>query len=174
MIAMARAIYKHDSALSSFRSTSKGKKLFEFCKRLPPKLLAMIREISLTKFELGSNVFYARGNAERVKFPDSSFDLVTIMYAFHEIPKTARYRILREARRLLKDGGILAIVDISPEYQPSPTMLAGEPYVLEYKKNIRRQMRLVQGFGDFQYKSIVPGHVCSWFLTRQRAEKTSV
>lgn len=109
---------------------------------------------------------YARGNAERLKLPSASFDLVTIMYAFHEIPMTARYRILREARRLLKAGGTLAVVDISSDYKPSPSMLAGEPYVLEYQKNIRKQMRSLQGFGDFHYKVVIPGHVCKWTLTR--------
>lgn len=71
-------------------------------------------------------LLFAQGNAERVKVAANSFDLVTIMYAFHEIPFNARYRILREARRLLKDGGTLAIIDISTDYNPSPAMLAGK------------------------------------------------
>jgi len=74
--------------------------------------------------------------------------------------------MLREARRLLRNGGTLAIVDISPEYEPSPTMLAGEPYVLEYKANIMKQMGSIQGFCDVQYHTIVPGHVGMWLLTR--------
>lgn len=89
---------------------------------------------------------FARVNAERTNLPAQSFDLVTIMYAFHEAPKYGRYLMLREVRRLLKHGGTLAVLDISPEYTPSDTMLAGEPYVLEYQKNIMKQMQKIQGF----------------------------
>jgi len=70
---------------------------------------------------------------------------------------------------VLRNGGTLAVVDISPEYEPSPTMLAGEPYVLEYKKNIVQQMKSIQGFSDIQYHTIVPGHVVLWLLTRDRS-----
>ena len=92
-------------------------------------------------------ISYARGKTERVKAPRGQFDVITIMYAFHEIPKIARYRILRETRRLLKPEGILAVVDINPQdYTPSPTMLAGEPYVIEYQKTIERQMWILKRY----------------------------
>lgn len=112
---------------------------------------------------------YSIGNAECTNLPKGSFDLVTIMYGFHEVPFLGRYRILREARRLLAPGGTLAIVDISTEYEPSPTMLAGEPYVLEYQKNIHAQLNALQGFDDCTYVNSVPGHVGTWFLTRKEA-----
>ena len=92
-------------------------------------------------------------------------------YAFHEIPKTARYRILREARRLLKDGGILAVVDISEDFVPPPSMLAGEPYVLEYQQNIMQQMKSIQGFENKKSVSVVPGHVRMWLQTRSNERK---
>jgi ubiquinone/menaquinone biosynthesis C-methylase UbiE len=113
------------------------------------------------------DVSYTIGNAEQTKLPDSSFDLVTIMYAFHEAPYWGRCRILREAQRLLSPGGVLAVIDISPEYQPSPTMLAGEPYVLEYKKNIHNQMMKAHGFESAKYSEVVNGHVGKWILTRK-------
>ena len=88
-------------------------------------------------------------------------------YAFHEAPKSGRYRILREARRLLLPGGKLCVVDITPDYQPAPSMLAGEPYVLEYQQNIMNQLKTIQGFRDFSYEPIVKGHVGMWILTRK-------
>lgn len=72
-------------------------------------------------------------------------------------------------RRLLRQGeGVLAIIDISPDYQPSDTMLAGEPYVLEYKKHIQAQLRSIRGFADVRYSEVVPGHVGVWLLTRAK------
>lgn len=114
-----------------------------------------------------STVQYARGNAERTKFPAKTFDIITIWYGFHEIPLSARYRILREVRRLLKSGGVLCILDIEPSYDPSPSMLAGEPYVLEYKKNIMNQLRSVQGYKHFSYRPVVEGHAGMWLLKRK-------
>jgi ubiquinone/menaquinone biosynthesis C-methylase UbiE len=106
------------------------------------------------------------GNAEDTGLPAAGFDLVTIMYGFHEVPFSGRSRILRESRRLLAPGAHLAVVDISPDYEPSPTMLAGEPYVLEYKKNIQAQLRAAKGFAGCKYKEIIKGHVGVWLLKR--------
>ncbi|GMH54967.1 hypothetical protein TrST_g3717 [Triparma strigata] len=110
---------------------------------------------------------FVRGNAEKMLFKKGTFDLVTIMYAFHEAPRAGRYKMLREVRRVLKPGGKLAIIDISPEYTPSASMLAGEPYVIEYQKNIHQQMEKIRGFVDLEYKVIVPGHVGMWLLQRK-------
>jgi ubiquinone/menaquinone biosynthesis C-methylase UbiE len=70
---------------------------------------------------------FTEGNAEKTLFPGRSFDLVTIMYAFHEAPKEGRGRILREAHRLLEPGGTLAVIDICTDYTLSKAMLAGGP-----------------------------------------------
>lgn len=75
--------------------------------------------------------------------------------------------MLREARRVLQSGGTLCVVDITPDYTPSPSMLAGEPYVLEYQQNIVHQLQHLQGFTDYQYQRVVDGHVGMWILTRK-------
>jgi SAM-dependent methyltransferase len=122
---------------------------------------------------LACSLDYTIGNAEQTNLPAGGFDLVTIMYAFHEVPYHGRYRILREARRLLADGATLAVIDISPKYEPSPSMLAGEPYVLEYKANIQKQLQKFQGFANLRYEEVVAGHVGVWVLTRKNANTTS-
>ena len=87
------------------------------------------------------------------------------MYGFHEVPLVGRVKILNEARRLLKRGGHLAIVDICPSYTPVEAMLAGEPFVLEYQQNIESQLANLKGFRLSKRKSVVPGHVNLWLLT---------
>jgi SAM-dependent methyltransferase len=109
---------------------------------------------------------YKVANAEQTELPSGSADLVTIMYGFHEIPYHGRQRILYEARRILAPGGTLAIVDISKDYEPSPSMLAGEPYVLEYQQNIDRQLEGMSGFQDLSCKAVIPGHVTVWMLRK--------
>eukprot|EP00429_Kryptoperidinium_foliaceum_P086110 CAMPEP_0176191890 /NCGR_PEP_ID=MMETSP0121_2-20121125/4690_1 /TAXON_ID=160619 /ORGANISM="Kryptoperidinium foliaceum, Strain CCMP 1326" /LENGTH=310 /DNA_ID=CAMNT_0017530563 /DNA_START=203 /DNA_END=1132 /DNA_ORIENTATION=- len=105
---------------------------------------------------------FSQANAENTQLPSRSFDLVTIMYAFHEAPKQGREKILKEAHRLLQPGGTLAVIDICTDYKPSKSMLAGEPYVLEYQKNIHKQLRSFHGFARVTYKTIVPNHVGMW------------
>lgn len=146
MISMARALEKRDEIVDEAKGLFKG--LFGM-KETPQRIQ------------------YAKGNAERTIFPEKSFDLVTIMFAFHEAPKSGRYRMLREARRVLQSGGTLCVVDITPDYTPSPSMLAGEPYVLEYQQNIVHQLQHLQGFTDYQYQRVVDGHVGMWILTRK-------
>ena len=107
---------------------------------------------------------YQLGNAEMTGLPGQSLDLVTIMYGFHEVPREGRNRIIREARRLLKKGGHIAIIDICPTYTPSPHMLAGEPFVIEYQKNIDEQLASLPGLNLFKRRTVVPGHVNMWLL----------
>jgi ubiquinone/menaquinone biosynthesis C-methylase UbiE len=54
------------------------------------------------------STYFERGNAERTKHEDRSFDLVTIMYAFHEVPKEGRDRILAEAHRYVRHMLVLS------------------------------------------------------------------
>jgi ubiquinone/menaquinone biosynthesis C-methylase UbiE len=114
-------------------------------------------------------ISFAELNAEDTKLPEHSFDLVTIMYGFHEAPRAGRDKILREARRILKQGGKLAVIDISTDYQPSRSMLAGEPYVKEYQENIVKQLKQFKGFRLEKSKTIIPNHLNMWVLTRKAA-----
>ncbi|CAJ1959807.1 unnamed protein product [Cylindrotheca closterium] len=114
------------------------------------------------------DIEYNLGNAEDTGLEGGTFDLATIMYCFHEAPYWGRSRILQEAHRLLAPGATLAILDISPTYEPSFSMLAGEPYVLEYKENIQVQLKeQAKGFQNCRYREVVEGHVGLWLLDRE-------
>ena len=108
---------------------------------------------------------YKVSNAENTMYPSSMFDLVTIMYGFHEIPDDGRNRIIEEAKRLLRVGGHLAVLDICPTYVPSEYMLAGEPFVIEYQKSIDNQLFNFDGF-IAKKRVVVAGHVNLWLLTK--------
>ncbi len=78
--------------------------------------------------------------AESTGLPDASFDLISACLLFHELPQTAAKQIFHEARRLLRPGGYLTIMDMNPKseiYAKMPpyilTLLKStEPYLDEY------------------------------------------
>ncbi|WP_404786557.1 class I SAM-dependent methyltransferase [Altericista sp. CCNU0014] len=85
-------------------------------------------------------VEWVHSAAEATPFADSSFDLVSTCLMCHELPQEATQAIFKEARRLLKPGGHLAIMDMNPNsevFAKLPpyvfTLLKStEPYLDEY------------------------------------------
>jgi ubiquinone/menaquinone biosynthesis C-methylase UbiE len=51
------------------------------------------------------------GAAEALPLPEASFDLVTCVYLFHELPRPVRERAAAEFARVLRPGGRLVLVD---------------------------------------------------------------
>ena len=96
------------------------------------------------------------GNAETFR-PKKDIDIVTCMFAFHEIPLDAQIRIINNALYIAKEEFI--IVDIAPNYKkknPPPIMLSGEPYLMDYLNNINDILY------DFEETIVVPNHVHMW------------
>ncbi|MFD1095810.1 class I SAM-dependent methyltransferase [Salegentibacter chungangensis] len=56
------------------------------------------------------NIYYSRQSAEKTKFPDESFDLVTVGQAIHWFNFDEFYG---EVKRLLKPGGLIAVLGYS-------------------------------------------------------------
>lgn len=54
---------------------------------------------------------FVQANAESLPFPDESFDAVTCVYLFHELPAEAQDNAAREMARVLKPGGIVVFSD---------------------------------------------------------------
>lgn len=84
----------------------------------------------------------------------SGFDIVTIFFAFHEIPQEARQDIIIYHSKFAKDK--LVIVDIDPNYKPSPSMVYGEPYLFDYKANIKKDLLFAKE------DIIINNHVIMW------------
>lgn len=83
---------------------------------------------------------FVSGNIESWGAP-ASHDVVTLMFVLHEAPRSARRRILRNAVRVAR--GKVVVADIVPTYQPSSTMLTGEPFVLDYLEHIDADVAIV-------------------------------
>ena len=84
------------------------------------------------------------------------FDTATLMFAFHEMPNYAHHKIIKNAKKITKHD--IIIVDISPNYSPSPLMLLGEPYLLNYKATIQQLLTDHQ----FNYVEYIPNHAGLW------------
>jgi len=101
------------------------------------------------------------GNAE-VWGEDDCADVVTIMFGMHEMPGDARRRVIRNALRLARSK--VLVVDIWPGFEPSPMMLSGEPFVLDYLANIEEDVDTSadEMQWDVSRIDVVPGHVRMW------------
>ena len=61
---------------------------------------------------LGAAVHFSQQNAERTDFPDGHFDLIVSHVLLHETSSSALPNIIRECRRLLAPGGVMAHCDV--------------------------------------------------------------
>jgi ubiquinone/menaquinone biosynthesis C-methylase UbiE len=75
---------------------------------------------------------WVHGAAEATGFPDQSFDVVTMQFVTHELPRSATQAIFKEALRVLRPGGALAIVDNNPQ---SPVIQALPPVLFTLMKS---------------------------------------
>jgi ubiquinone/menaquinone biosynthesis C-methylase UbiE len=62
-------------------------------------------------------------NAEALPWADATFDVVTSVYMFHELPRNARRNVVREMFRVVKPGGLVVIED-SAQPSESPELEA--------------------------------------------------
>ncbi len=51
---------------------------------------------------------------ERIPFPDQSFDLLTAVCVYHHVPRDGRAALTGEAARVLRPGGVFAIIEHNP------------------------------------------------------------
>lgn len=70
--------------------------------------------------------------AEATGLPAAAYDLVSACLVFHELPQSAAIAIIQEARRLLRPGGHLAIMDMNPRSEVFAKM---PPYILTLLKS---------------------------------------
>jgi ubiquinone/menaquinone biosynthesis C-methylase UbiE len=103
----------------------------------------MVRYAHRRAVDLGVEVHFKQALAEETGFPSGSFDIVYAFILFHEVPRTVGERVIAEAHRLLRPGGLFIVVDARnlPSGPPSAaqkiiwdfeTTDNGEPYMAEF------------------------------------------
>ena len=68
----------------------------------------------------GRDIHFHQMNAEALEFPDASFDVVFSSMFLHEVPRKGIEKILAEAHRVLKPGGLMIHMELPPNSQLSP------------------------------------------------------
>tara|TARA_Y100000591_G_scaffold333389_1_gene376984 strand:+ start:14325 stop:14951 length:627 start_codon:yes stop_codon:yes gene_type:complete len=115
-----------------------------------PEMLKVARRLNK---DYDTNKKFYLGNAEIYK-PKEEIDVVTCMFAFHEMPKYAHENIIENAISIAKKEVIL--VDIASNYEPKEIMLSGEPYLLDYLKTIDNTLSC------FKKEVYIDKHVSIW------------
>jgi len=90
-----------------------------------------------------AEVSLAADNAEQMPYREALFDVVTSVYLFHELPRSARRNVLREMFRVVRPGGLVVIEDSaqlaeSPDLAPFLGRFAvdfHEPFYEEYLRD---------------------------------------
>ncbi len=93
-------------------------RFLHFVKQAYPKLNISASDLSEAYLEAACDhlrawpdIDYVHANAEKLPFDDSSLDIVTSIYLFHEVPPKVRRIIAAEFARVLKPGGRLIFMD---------------------------------------------------------------
>jgi ubiquinone/menaquinone biosynthesis C-methylase UbiE len=132
-----------------------------FAKEAFPRLAVTGGDLSEAYLEEARNhvrpykVDFKAGQAEALPFADASFDIVTSIFLFHEVPPPVRRDIAREFARVLKPGGLLVFMDsLQPGDMPEvDAMLEAfpanfhEPY---YPSYLREDLKAVFGEAGFE------------------------
>ena len=101
-------------AFTTFIARTVGKKGKIYALDIQPKMLKKLKDkLSKDEHKDIKNVELVSANAYELPFDNSYFDLVLVVAVLQEIPD--RIRALKEAKRVLKPGGILAVTEFFPD-----------------------------------------------------------
>lgn len=73
--------------------------------------------------QAGVSIQFDQGFADKLPYPDASFDRVFSSFMFHHLHEQDRVKALSEARRVLAPGGSLHLMDMVRPRGPRPGMV---------------------------------------------------
>lgn len=103
-------------------------------------------------------------NAEALDFPDNSFDVVFSSMFLHEIPKKGIEKVMSEAYRVLKPGGLMLHMELPPNSQLSPydafyldwdSAYNNEPFYKPFRDLKPEELCRRAGFNPKRYEQFV-------------------
>lgn len=112
----------------------------------------------------GADVSFHQMDAERLGFADGSFDLVFSSMFLHELSKKTRAAFFREARRVLRPGGLLLNMELPPNNQMSAfegfyldwdCYYNNEPFYKAFRDEDPRALCRTAGFAGEDYLQFV-------------------
>ncbi|TAM87955.1 MAG: class I SAM-dependent methyltransferase [Jatrophihabitans sp.] len=103
-----------DLACSIGQSTTAFKQRFPDARVTGIDIAApMVRYAHRRAIKLGVDVEFRQESAAALSFPDAAFDLVYCNILFHEVPRDVAERVVTEAHRVLRPGGVFVVVDFA-------------------------------------------------------------
>jgi ubiquinone/menaquinone biosynthesis C-methylase UbiE len=117
---------------------------------------------------LGAAVHYSQQDAQHTDFPDATFDIVCSSFFLHEHSIGVTRRVFKEARRILKPGGVMVHMELPPDSATDPyysfylnwdAYYNNEPHYAAFRALDLRKEVLRAGFKARQFFQIrIPNH----------------
>lgn len=116
---------------------------------------ALLRYAHARAEALGLGIHFSQQSAEKTKFEDASFDLITSNILAHETSTKAWPAIIKECHRLLKPGGVMIHADLPQLDEVDPyrqfiytneTHYNNEPFWTKYRTMDLRKVATDAGF----------------------------
>ena len=96
----------------------------------------------------------------------SEIDVAIVCMVMHEMPQCAHHELLCSLLNTISDDGEIWLIDINPEYNPSISMLAGEPYLLDYLKDIESTILKASIPYRLSVVDVIPDRVRGWIIRK--------
>jgi ubiquinone/menaquinone biosynthesis C-methylase UbiE len=126
----------------------------------------------------GVDVAFAQMDASALDYPDESFDLVFSSMFLHELSQKTIAATLKEARRVLRPGGLMLHMELPPNTQMSPfesfyldwdCYYNEEPFYKAYRDREPRDLCIEAGFESQDYLQFVVPSVGGYGLAAVEA-----
>jgi ubiquinone/menaquinone biosynthesis C-methylase UbiE len=119
-----------------------------------------------------ADVSLVADNAEAMPFAEASFDIVTSVYLFHELPKHARRNAIAEMYRVLRPGGLLVIEDSAQYAESSEIRFFLERFPEDfhepfYRHYLEDDLRAPLEAAGFEVRSVAPCFVAKVLVAQK-------